>query len=465
MSQEKKQSVREGLSTALKTFYGVGDCGFTLMSNVETYYFMKFLTDIAKFAPATAGTIATIASVIDACISWVYGAILNSIKPKKWGRYRSWLILLPWLVPFLFAFQFLKIGDGVLSMVVIIAGFVISHFVWNFPWVANVSLIAIVGKTADDRAQLAATRSAYGNFSKVIFGWVGPPLVALFASILGEQNQYAAVAFVLGCVMAVLYFVHFKLFEGYETVEADEAEVKVVTKDKTSGKDLISALFQNPPLMILMLADFAKWMFNFVVNGFAVYYFTFVAKNVAMLATFMLVSNICGVAGSYIAKSIAKKISTRSTTILFFVIMIASLVIANFTYANIMLVMVLMSIAMFGYGVVHTCIPALYADTVIYSEWKTKKNAAGWISGLQNLPLKIGVVARGVVIAFCLSLANYNPDIDPASASVELQKGIALGFMLIPAIALGFSVLLLFFGFKITREKVDQYQAEIAARN
>ena len=480
MSQEKKQSTKKksGLSKALRTFYGVGDCGFSLMSNVETYYFMGFLT--SNFAPGIAGLISTIASIIDACLSWVHGAILNSIKPKKWGRYRSWLILLPWVVPFIFAFQFLKIGDGVLSMVVIIAGFVISHFVWNFPWVANVSMIAVAGKTADDRAQLAATRSAYGNLSKVIFGWIGPPLAAVFANLLGEQNQYAAVAFSLACVMAVLYFVHFKLFDGYEVVEADVAATKKATADKTSGKDLIRALFQNPPLMILMLSDFAKWMFNFVVNGFAIYYFTLVAAPVvagdgwfakfATLATFIVITNICGVLGSYIAMFIAKKISTRSTTILFFLIMIGSLVLAYLMYANVFLVMILLSVAMFGYGVVHTCIPALYADTIIYSEWKTKKNATGWISGLQQLPLKVGVVARGVVISACLAVANFDTsinirEVDPNFiASTELQSGIALGFMLIPAIALGCSALLLFFGFKITKEKVEQYQAEIAAR-
>ena len=34
--QEKK---RNGLSRALRTFYGVGDCGYTLTTNVESYFF------------------------------------------------------------------------------------------------------------------------------------------------------------------------------------------------------------------------------------------------------------------------------------------------------------------------------------------------------------------------------------------------------------------------------------------
>lgn len=462
MSQENKQPKKE-LSRALKMFYGVGDCGFTLMSNVETYFFNIFLTNIAQFALGTVTFITTVASIIDACLSWIYGAILNSIRPKKWGRYRSWLILLPWLVPFLYAFQFLKIGDGPVSVAVIIIATVASHFVWNFPWVANVSMIAIAGKTADDRAQLASTRAAYGNLSKVIFSYVGPPLAIFFANLIGEQSKYAATAFVLGCVMAVLYFVHFKLFEGYEDIEIEESKTKQAAS-KTSGKDLIHALLQNPPLLALMLADLSKWMFNFVVNGVAVYYFTYVAGNVGMLASYILISNILCVIGSYFAKNFAKRFSTRLTTIVSFVFMAVLLVIANFTYTNVTLVMILMSLAMYGYGVAHTCAPALYADTIVYSEWKTGKNATGWISGLQNLPLKVGVVFRGIVISACLAIANFDPNIDPALATVELKKGICLAFMIIPACALIISAVLLAIGFRITKENVDRYQVEIASR-
>ena len=57
MSNEKK-----GLSKALKLFYGIGDCGFTLMTNVESYYFNFFLTNLAQFGLATVSFITTTAS-------------------------------------------------------------------------------------------------------------------------------------------------------------------------------------------------------------------------------------------------------------------------------------------------------------------------------------------------------------------------------------------------------------------
>ena len=448
----------------MKLFYGVGDCGFTLMSNVESYFFNFFLTNLASFDLGIVTAITTISSTVDACLSWIYGAILNSIKPKKWGRYRSWLVLLPWIVPFLYAFQFIKIGNGIVSAVIVTVAAIASHVVWNFPYVANVSMISVAGATPDDRAQLSSTRAAWANFSKIIFSYVGVPLASVFAGIVGETNQYGAVAFVLAWVMVVLYFAHFKMFDGYEEVSTEDVQETKKDTTKTSGMDLVRALLQNPPLIALMIADLSKWAFNFIVSGIAMYYFTYVAKDAGLLTTYILISNIFCVVGSYLAKSVAKKFSTRTGTIGTFILMAAVMIAANFLYTNVWLVVFLMSLAQLGYGIAYACTPALYSDTIIYSEWKTGKNATGWISGLQNVPLKVGVMLRGISISACLAIAHFTPGMDASQATVELQKGICLGFMIIPACALLLSAVILLFGFKITREKVEQYRAEIDAR-
>ena len=455
---------KKPLSKALKLFYGVGDCGFTLMSNVESYFFNFFLTNLASFDLGIVTAITTISSTVDACLSWIYGAILNSIKPKKWGRYRSWLVLLPWIVPFLYAFQFIKIGNGIVSAVIVTVAAIASHVVWNFPYVANVSMISVAGATPDDRAQLSSTRAAWANFSKIIFSYVGVPLASVFAGIVGETNQYGAVAFVLAWVMVVLYFAHFKMFDGYEEVSTEDVQETKKDTTKTSGMDLVRALLQNPPLIALMIADLSKWAFNFIVSGIAMYYFTYVAKDAGLLTTYILISNIFCVVGSYLAKSVAKKFSTRTGTIGTFILMAAVMIAANFLYTNVWLVVFLMSLAQLGYGIAYACTPALHSDTIIYSEWKTGKNATGGIRGLQNVPLKVGVMLRGIRISACLAIAHFTPGMDASQATVELQKGICLGFMIIPACALLLSAVILLFGFKITREKVEQYRAEIDAR-
>ncbi|MDO4492208.1 MAG: MFS transporter, partial [Lachnospiraceae bacterium] len=242
-------------------------------------------------------------------------------------------------------------------------------------------------------------------------------------------------------------------------------EAKKEDKTKTGAGDLVRSLLQNPPLLALMVCDLAKFMFNFVCMGAAIYYFTYVANNKGFMSKYILISNVLCVIAAYCFKYLAKAISARTTAIVTFIVMAIACFIAYFNFQNMMFVVVFMSIAQFGYGIAYAATPALYADTVVYSEWKTGKNAAGWISGLQNVPLKVAILTRGIIISAGLAMGNFNPDIDPAAASMELKKGVCMAFIVIPAIALVIAAVVMLFGFRLTKDKVVQYQNEIAARN
>lgn len=132
-NQEKPKQ----LSKSLKYFFGIGDFSFTLMSNIDTFYASYFFTNIARFSLGTVTVMTTISAVVDTVLSCFYGPLLNKIKPKKWGRYRSWLILTPWMVPFLYAMQFIKISNGLAAAIFITFAMITSRIAWNIPFVAN----------------------------------------------------------------------------------------------------------------------------------------------------------------------------------------------------------------------------------------------------------------------------------------------------------------------------------------
>ena len=434
--QDPKQ--KKGLTNALKYFFGVGDAGFVLMSNIETFYFMTFLTDLAGFAAGVAGVINSVFTIVDACLSWLYGGIINGTKAKKWGRYRSWLIMVPWMVPFLYAFMFIRVSDNEwLSAVVIIAASIASHVAWNFSYVANATLISIVGKTPEDKATLASSRATWNNIGGLLFSYMGLPFATLLAGYVGEKNKFAAAAFCLGILMVVTYFAHFKMTEGYEKIETETAGKKN-DKTKITIREMFASLFQNPPLMVLMLADLAKWCVKFVTAASAIYYFRDAMGNPGLMTTYLLCVAIGAIIGAFSMRYIAKAISSRTTMI------------------------ALMTLAQFFYGMAFAASPALYADTVVYATWKSGKDASGWIMGLQNLPLKIAVFLRGTILSACLVAVGWKSGVVLEGTA---RQGMTISFALVPAIFCLAGLLLLVFGFKITKEKVLQYQAEIDARS
>ncbi len=457
MDNNKQEPKR--LTPALRNLFGVGDAGFVLMSNIETFYFMTFLTDLAGFGAAIAGLINSVFSIVDACLSWVYGGILNGTKAKKWGRYRSWMILTPWIVPFIFAFQFIRISENeMLSAVVIIAAAIISHVIWNIGYVANATLVSVVGKTPEDKAALSSSRATWNNIGGLLFTYLGLPFASLLAGFVGEKNKFAAAAFCLGWLMVLGYFAHFKMTEGYEEIEAPDTKKQV---NKVNIPEMFRSLFQNPQLLLLMIADLAKWCVKFVTAASAIYYFRDAAGNPGYMVPYALCIAVGAIVGAYSVRFLVQKMDARNITIVAYIGMAVSLFLIYIFYTNPVIVIALMTVAQFFYGIAFASSPALYADTVVYATWKTGKNAAGWIMGLQNLPLKVAVFLRGTILSACLVAVGWQSGVVLEGTA---RQGMTVAFALVPAIFCAVGALILIFGYRLTREKIAQYQKEIDER-
>lgn len=159
---------------------------------------------------------------------------------------------------------------------------------------------------------------------------------------------------------------------------------------------------------------------------------------------------------------IAKKLSSRTTMIVSYAGMAVAMLLIYVMYANPAAVIALMTIAHVFYGMAFAASPALYADTVVYATWKTGRDASGWIMGLQNLPLKIGVFMRGVILSSCLVAVGWQSGVVLEGSA---RQGMTIAFAVVPALLCLAGMILLLFGFKITKDKVAQYQAEIDARS
>ena len=81
--------------------------------------------------------------------------------------------------------------------------------------------------------------------------------------------------------------------------------------------------------------------------------------------------------------------------------------------------------------------------------------------GLQNLPLKVGVFMRGVILSACLVAVGWQSGVVLEGAA---RQGMTIAFAVVPATLCLIGMILLLVGFKITKDKVAQYQAEIDAR-
>lgn len=217
--------------------------------------------------------------------------------------------------------------------------------------------------------------------------------------------------------MAAGYYAHFRMTKGYEETGTEEMErlaKEAAAKKKGRESQKIStfgAVKCNPHLIFLFLSNISKYIVLFMVNGLAIYYFTYVSKNPELLTGFLFAANILSIVASYCAKFIVAKINAKRTEVLFYLIMAAAGFLGFFMYSQTMVVM-----------------------------------------GLLAVPVKVGIIMRGILISACLALANFNADIDPSAATEELERGISMGFMILPAAVILVGALLLAFGYRLKQE-------------
>ncbi|QSX07967.1 MFS transporter [Alkalibacter rhizosphaerae] len=455
---------KKPLSKTIRTFFGVGDMGFSLMTLVEMYFFVFFLTNVAKFPLATVAVIGTATSIGDALLSPFYGAFIDSIKPLKWGKYRSWLLICPPIVVVLYMFQFTKIGGDAIGAIIVTLGFVISHIAWNIPWVANIALIPLLATKPSERGLLSSRRATWGAGAGIIFSYTGANLAALYGRVTGnEVLGYTLLAGTFAFIMLLGYWFHFKMTEGYEETGAEVAANKS-TKPRLGLIQMLKMAGTNHYLIILLIGDFFRYMASFIMTAAAAYYFTYVPKNAGLLATYLLLVSLAQLVGSYLAAPLTQKISSRAASIISLVLCSAALIVAKIVGYNIVLFLIAVITAAIFLGVLRATMVTLYSDVAVYSEWKTGQTATAWIMGLMNLSLKTAIISRGTVIPFVLATAGFVATADPATASKELTDAVITVFVLIPAIFMLLSSVILGFGYKLNQEKLEIYEREIEER-
>ena len=112
-------------------------------------------------------------------------------------------------------------------------------------------------------------------------------------------------------------------------------------------------------------------------------------------------------------------------------------------------------------SIASSVITALFADTVVYGEWKTGKNIRAFTMALMNLPIKMGVFIRSAAVTAGLMAIGFVANAAPTPQVVE---GIRSIMTLTPAVGYAIAAAIFYLGYRIDDTHVLRMQQEIAER-
>jgi Na+/melibiose symporter-like transporter len=450
----------ERLKKSLLYTYGVSDLFFTLMINMELYFFASFLTDYAQFPLILAGKILGVTSLVDIVFALVGGAVLQKVTLKYGGKYRSWFLIGPPLIAPLFILQFTKIGSEGTAALIVMFGFLVSHLLFNVVFAANGAMLGRLSQFPDERTILSTSRAQGMSAAGLIFSATAMPLILFFGAHTNKITGYTLTAGMYGFFMILGYLYVYRITAGKDPYDEIPAGVPTA-KSKQSIKSILSLVFRNRPLIFLILSQIFANTSYIVVTSMAFYYFTYVADKPAFLSIFILAISAARLSGTFIAQWIGVKLGKRTTYWIFVSLATIGFASARFATDWLWAFMAVFCTSIMIMSVASSMSTALFADTVVYGEWKTGKSIRAFTMALMNFSIKVGILIRSAVVTGGLILIGFIANSDP---SPRVMDGIRSMMTLVPAAGYAIAAVIFYFGYRLNDAHIVQMQEEIEAR-
>jgi len=454
------------LSPIFINLFGVSDFGFGMMASVESLFFISFLYSIGL----NAGQVALIGGLTSGFdIIWVFvaAAVIQRVN-MRWGKYRSWFLVLP---PVIFVFFVMNYwgfsGQGMGPAVIAGIGFLFSHLAWNITYAANMTMVQAYTNDPHERALLSSRKAMYVTLSGLAFSLIA--VSALTAATAAYQTplswHYTIFAACMASIMIIGYLTLFMLSKPYEkdtrglTVEQGGVE-KIST-----GKAVVTAL-TNWQLWIVMITLLGVNFANMASRSVIIYLFAGVYGFPAGMSIYGTVVGIAGFCGAFLAPFLAKKVGKKNTYITGSLLYCTMLVITRFFLTG-SLVTLFVGVTIAGMflafctGVAF----AIFADCVTFSKWRTGTAAAGFTMGMYSLPIKVAITVSRVLIPLVLGAAGHAVDpatghlLNTSDAVLNAYKDIVL---LYPGLIVGVMSLFLLAFFRLNEKRLAQMNEDIA---
>ena len=425
-----------------KSAYLVSNAATVLSFGFITSYFMMFCTDAIGISAAVCSAILLISRLYDGITDLFCGYIADTTV-SKWGRYRPWVFVAA--VPVAICTVLLFGANPEWSMTVktvwitvIYLIFLTAFTCFNVPLDAMVSVMTPSAKT---RANIISVKSAAEVF--------GAMLMAQFATRFLEQNgtseagSYFRLAIIFALVSIPLYWLA-PIFCKERIIPKFMPE-----RRKISFKTIFTSDFRSLPFAIALAGHFLNGLISYGRVSVFTYYFKYVAGDIGLFATFIMIMRIAQIAGCYCAQYAMRLFSSVGKAISAFSIAFGALLIANFyilpTEGNMLVFWIFTAVSSFIFGISYSLVFTIIPDIVEYNEKRSGTRNDGGISAFLALGNKVGMAIGTAGIGILLKYVGYVPN---AVQSAQASAGINSLMFLFPG---AFSIIIgaLFFFYKL----------------
>ncbi len=432
--------------------YAASDTAGQLVFCVISFYLLKFYTDVYGIPAATAGTILLVARLVDAVDAPVWGIVFDKTH-SRWGKSRPWFLWLCGPFALFGVLTFLTPNLGHPAKILYAATtYIVCSVLYTGINTPVTSILSALTGDPRERVTLTCFRMFGSKLGVLIVNLTVLPVVGWLGQ--GDDRKGFMLVMPIYAVGSVLLYLF--AFRNLEEVIHEK-------RRRMPIRDSLGALRGNWPWLIIFASSLLFWIGFIARICMAPYFFQYTLgrKDLISLANSL---DFISLATVFCLPFLCRWTSKRNLWLagLFGMVLGQLILYAGIRHGgDLALIMTGWSVGFLASGIAMAMPFSVLSDSVDYGEWKTGIRAAGFLTAIgAAFCLKAGSGLGGALPAWIMDAHGY---VANASQSAESLWGIELGFVWLPAICLGLSMIpVLFYG---RFERLEpRIQAELQGR-
>lgn len=455
--------------------YSLGLFGFQAIVGLLNSYQAEFDGSILGANVSVVAILILVAKIVSAVADPIVGGMVDRSKSKH-GKFKS--MILYSLVPLLVftAVVFVKVpfkGFGLYAWIFI------TYLIWSIAMtMGDVPSQGIASALTPDPTERTNVVSISNTFKQIGFSAcvVIVPIVCLIipggSKVIVEKGQTdtpmisseylgtAILTAILGCALFALIPL------------MNKERVKVESNEKISTKDMINALKNNKPLMLVIVSYFLGFGRQMAM-GIQVQAATVILGSQNLVAVLGIVTAIGSMISMALCPMLIKKMNEKKAYILLsvygFAASVFSFVIGHFWFQNpentVLTVLFYASLFLIGlqFGSVTLMPMIMTADAVDYYEYETGKRMEGAAYSILTLTIKVCLALGTAVGLVFVSASGYYESLEAGNFTNSTKDIIFFAYTALPGILALLSIIPMF-KYDIVGEKKQKISEELQKR-
>ena len=455
--------------------YSLGLFGFQAIVGLLNSYQAEFDGSVLGANVSVVAILILIAKIVSAVADPIVGNMVDRSKSKH-GKFKSMIMysIAPLLI--FTAIVFVKVPFTGVGLYVWIF---LTYLVWSIAMtmgdVPSQGIASVLTPNPTERTNVVSISNTFKQvgFSACVvvvpivclivpggsqvFGFEGDTDTPMIAS---EYFWVAVLTAVLGCVLFALIPM------------INKERVTNTSAEKTTAKDMINALKNNKPFMLVIISYFLGFGRQMAM-GIQVQAATVILGSQNLVAVLGIVTAVGSMISMALCPLLIKKINEKKTYILLsvygFAASIFSFIIGHFWFNDpkntVLTVLFYASLFLIGlqFGAVTLMPMIMTADTVDYYEYETGKRMEGACYSILTLTIKVCLALGTAVGLIFVQMSGYYDALDTGAFTNKTKDIIFFAYTALPGILALLSIIPMF-KYDIVGEKKAKITAALAER-